>query len=327
MTPPLRQKMAKTEPGLLRRLKYFIEYAALCALSAVIGRLPEKLAVRAGVMLGRMLWLIGRRRRRIARDNIEKAMPGERTKKEVGRLVKEAFVHIGLTAVESLWMRGRVTKENIETRCRADGAETVAGVATEGRGAILCGPHLGNWEFFGAWVAARFGGLAALARPVNNPMVRKYTTRLRENLGISVLSTRDGVRPMIAALKRGEFLAVLIDQHVNRAFVPATFFGRKAATTAVVASLALKFGVPVIVGHSFRDGRSFRHHGYFEGPIELVRSGDHEADVLANTQRFNDKLEEIIRRHPEQWLWTHRRWKLADRLERDRQKEQAEHVG
>ncbi|MFH1730344.1 MAG: lysophospholipid acyltransferase family protein [Planctomycetota bacterium] len=312
--------------GVFRRLKYAAEYAALRALSAVIGLLPEKLAVRAGVMLGRALRLIGRRRRRIARENIKKAMPGEHTAEETRRLVKEVFVNISLTAVESLWMRSRVTKENIGTRCRADGADTVAGVAAEGRGAILCGPHLGNWEFFGAWIAARFGGVAALARPVNNPMVREYTTRLREDFGITVLSTRDGVRPMIAALKRGEFLAVLIDQHVNRAFVPATFFARKAATTAVVASLALKFDTPVFTGYSVRDGHSFRHHAHFEGPIELVRSGDHEADVLANTQRFNDKLEEIIREHPEQWLWTHRRWKLADRLERGSQKEEKMNV-
>jgi len=319
--------MSRNESGALRRLQFRAEYLALRALAAVVGLLPERAAVRAGVMLGWMLWLAGRRRRRIARENIEKAMPGERTKREAGRLVKEAFVHIGLTAVESLWMRSRVSKENIEQRLPVDGLDAIKREIGKGRGVLGFTPHLGNWELLGGSIAAGLGGFNVLARPVNNPMVWKYTTRLRESLGMTVLSTRDGVRPMIAALKRGEFLGVLIDQHVNRAFVPATFFGRKAATTAVVASLALKFDVLLVVGHSFRDGRSFRHHGYLEGPIELVRSGDHAADVLANTQLFNDKLEEIIRRHPEQWLWTHRRWKLADRLERDRQKEQAEHVG
>ena len=327
MTPPLRQRMAKTEPGVFRRLKYFIEHSALRALSVAVGLLPEKLAVWAGVMLGRMLWLTAGRRRRIARENIEKAMPGEHTAEETRRLVKEIFVNISLTAVEGLWMRSRVTKENIAARCRAEGTDTIAGAAAEGRGAIFCGAHLGNWELFGAWIATRLGGAAALARPVNTPTVRKYTTRLRESFGITVLSTRDGVRPMIRVLKDDGVLGILIDQHVNRAYAAVTFFGRPAATTAVPASLALRLGAPVFLVHSLRDGHSFRHHGYIEGPLELVRTGDNDTDVLANTQLFNDKIEQIVRRHPEQWLWTHRRWKLADRLERDRHKEQAEHVG
>ena len=319
--------MAKTKPGPPRRLQHLVEYAVLRVLGAAIGLLPEKLAVCAGVMFGRTLWLAGGRRRRIARRNIRKAMPGEYADKEVRRLVKEVFVHIGLTAVESIWMRSRSTKEDIEQRVPMDGLATMRRSLEKGQGAISVTLHLGNWELLGGRVAAGLGRANALARPVNNPMVRRYATRLREDLGITVLSTRDGVRPMIAALKRGEMLGVLIDQHVNRASVPATFFGRKAATTAVVASLALKFDAPVFVSYSLRDGRSFRHRAYVEGPVELVRSGDHDADVLTNTQRFNDKIEEIVRRHPEQWLWTHRRWKLADRLERGSQKEQTNHVG
>ena len=319
--------MSRTKPGLLRRLQYLIEYAVLRALDAAIGLLPEGAAVRAGVALGWLSWLACGRRRRIARQNIEKAMPGEYTDEEVWRLVKQVFLNIGLTAVESIWMRTRATKEDVEQRVPMDGLDTATHSCEKGRGMIGFTPHLGNWELFGGRLAVGLDRFNALARPANNPLVREYTTRLRENLGIIVLSTRDGVRPMIAALRRGETLGVLIDQHVNRAFVPATFFGRKAATTAVVASLALRLDLPVFVGYAARDGHSFRHHGHVEGPIELVRSGDREADVLTNTQLFNDKIEEIVRRHPEQWLWTHRRWKLADKLERGSQKEQAKNVG
>ena len=319
--------MARNKAGVLRRVQYAVEYAGVRLLSAVVGLLPERLAVFAGVTLGRTLWLVGVRRRGIARRNIEKAMPGERTKHEVRRLVRQVFINIGLTAVESLWMRTRITRANIEERFPGEGFDTVRRALLAGRGAVAFTPHLGNWELFGAFAAARLGTLNALARPVNNPMVGEYTTRLREGFGIKVLSTRDGVRPMIAALKSGEPLAILTDQHVNRACVPATFFGRKAATTAVIASLALRLDAPVFAAYSLRDGRSFRHRACFDGPLELIRTGDREADVLANTQMFNDKLEEIIRRHPEQWLWTHRRWKLADKLERDRQKEHAENVG
>ena len=319
--------MSGREPGPVRRLQHVIEYAVLRVVGAVIGLLPEGAAVRAGVTLGWLSWLASGRRRRIARQNIGKAMPGEYTDEEAGRLVREVFINLGLTAVENIWMQNRMTKENIEGRMPTDGLDRMRRSLEEDRGVISFTMHLGNWELLGGRVAAAVGQVSALARPVNNPMVRRYTTQLRESLGLTVLSTRDGVRPMIAALKRGEMLGVLIDQHVNRASVPATFFGREAATTAVVASIALKFDTPVFCSYSVRDGRSFRHHGHVEGPIELVRSDDHEADVLTNTQRFNDRIEKIVRRHPEQWLWTHRRWKLANQLERGSQKEQANHVG
>lgn len=311
--------MAGTESGLLLRLRYIGEYGAIRAISAVVGLLPEKLAEWAGVALGATLWLFAFGRRRIARRNIEKAMPGELTGREVRRLVRRAFLHVGLTAVETLWTRKRVTKENIEERFPVDGLGPIMDALAKGRGLIAVGMHLGNWELFGGCMAARLKGLGALARPVNNPLVRKYTTRLREQMGIEVLSTRDGVRPMLRALKENRPLGVLIDQHVNRAFVPVKFFGREAATTAVAAALALRTEAAVFVGYSLRDGYTFRHHGYFEGPMELIRTGDHEADVAANTQMFNDKLEEIIRRHPEQWLWTHRRWKLAERMGRQKE--------
>ena len=319
--------MSRNESGALRRLQFRAEYLALRALAAVVGLLPEKLAVRAGVWLGRALWLLAPRRRRIARENIEKAMPGERTPAEVARLVKDVFVNIGLTTTENLWMQKPSHRESLRDRMPISGIDGVARALEGGHGMLALTSHLGNWELFGGALAANLGKINALARPVNNPFVRAYTTRMREALGMTVLSTRDGVRPMIAALRRGEFLGILTDQHVNRAFVPATFFGRPAATTAVTASLALRLGAPVFVAWSVRDGRSFRHQGRLEGPVELVRTGDKEADIAANTQQFNDRIEAVVRERPEQWLWTHRRWKLADRSEQDDQKEQAEHVG
>jgi KDO2-lipid IV(A) lauroyltransferase len=318
--------MATDSGGVGRRLQYGAEYAAVRILSSLVGLLPERLAVWTGVALGRFLWLIAPRRRRIARDNLRRAMPDARSGPELRRLVREVFVHIGLTAVETLWMRRRVTRRTIEQRFPVEGIGELRSALAAGRGVIAFTPHLGNWELFGACMAVRLGQLNALARPVNNPGVRRYTTRLRRQFGIEVLSTRKGVRPMIRALRRGETLAVLIDQHVNRAFVPATFFGRPAATTAVVAALALRLDAPVVASYSVRQGHSFRHRGQIEGPIELVRTGDREADVLANTQRFNDLLEQAVRRHPEQWLWTHRRWKLADRTEQETQKEPRDHA-
>jgi Kdo2-lipid IVA lauroyltransferase/acyltransferase len=305
--------MSKTEPGLLTRVRYRVEYTCVRALSGLLGLMPEAVAVWTGKTLGRAFWLLSPWRRRVARENIEKAMPGEMSPADVRRLVRRVFVNIGLTAVETLWMRSHVDRDNVVERFPIENLDAVESLLTDGRGVLLTGGHLGNWELLGGSAAVQMGRMSALARPVNNPLVGAYTTRLREHFGIEPLSTREGVRPMMRALKGGHALAILMDQHVNRSSVPATFFGRDAATTAVVATLALRMDVPLLVSYGLRDGYSFRHRGYMEGPFELRRTGDQEADVLANTQMLNDKLEGIVRRHPDQWLWTHRRWKLADR--------------
>ena len=318
--------MSRDRTGFLRRMRHHIEYAALRAVAEAVGALPERWAVRAGKALGGLFWLLSPPRRRIARRNVELAFAGQLNRSQVERIVRSVFTHIGLTAAENLWMGRRVTREDVPRRFPVAGLGRFRKARSDGRGALVFLAHLGNWELFGNSVAAQVGGVAALARPVDNPQIRDYVTRLRESFGIRVLSTRDGIRPMLRALQAGELLGILIDQHVHRAFVPATFFGRKAATTAVVASLALRTNAPVFVAYSLRDGHSFRHHGYVEGPLELVRSDDREADVLANTQRFNDRLEELVRGHPEQWLWTHRRWKLAERGP-ERRKEATAHVG
>lgn len=294
------------------RIQYAAEYAVLFVLDLLIGILPERLAVCAGICVGKVYYFLSPYRRNIARRNLELAMPGKYSGEELDRIVKEVFVNIGLTTVESVWMKRRTDKAYVLSRLPLEGVAAALEAMKAGKGAITFSPHLGNWEMLGASVAAHLGGLNALARPTNNPYVEKYVTSTREKMNITVLSTREGVRPMIAALREGQAIGILIDQHVNRAGVEAKFFGRPAATTAVVSSLALRMDVPVFFCYTLREGRSFRHHGYVSGPVKLIDSGNKEADVLSNTQMLNDMIESAIKTKPEQWLWTHRRWKLAE---------------
>jgi len=312
--------MSKDNPGPFLRLKHVFEYASLRLTALVFSCMPEPLAVFCGKMLGRFFWLIGTKRRRLARRNIRKAMP-ELSDREVTRLLKKAALHIGLNTVEAFWARKRVRKEDLEDRFPIEGFELLKEAVDSGKGVICFSSHIGNWQRFGAFQAICLGGFSAPIRPASNPLIRKYMTRLRNEFQIEELSTRRGVRPMVGALRRGRLLVVLIDQHARAGYTEATFFGRKAATTSVVAALGLRLDVPVFAAYSLRDGFTFRHRGYIQGPLELIRTGNRDADVEANTQLFNDMVEEPIRRHPEQWFgWLYPRWKLADRLERKQKK-------
>ncbi len=117
------------------------------------------------------------------------------------------------------------------------------------------------------------------------------------------------MRTMLRSLKRNEIVGILIDQ--NMAWYEGVFvdyFGRPACTTNGLALLALHTGAPVLPGYIVRlpDGR----YRFVIGPeVEVTRTGDRDADVLANTQRFTKVIEETVRQYPDQWFWVHQRWK------------------
>lgn len=309
--------MADSEAGFSRRIRYWLEHAIVRAAWSFTEHLPEPLAIRCGATAGRISARLNASRRERARRNIELALGKELSPREIRRLLRRAATHIGLTTAETCWINRRIFSEDAAERFPVEGLHLLRDALAQGNGAICFSAHIGNWQYFGAMQALRLGGFSAPIRTPHNPYLVRFMTQLRNRVGIRELSTSEGVRPMLAALKRGDLLVVMIDQHARAGFAPTTFLGRAAATTAVVATLGLRRDVPVFFAYSLREGYSFRHRGYIEGPLELIRTGDYEADVTANTQRFNGMIEQVVRRCPEQWFgWGFPRWKLADKGER-----------
>lgn len=288
--------------------------------------LPEKAAVLGGRIFGCLFWHLSAKRRLRTLRHIEDALAGELGKEEIRRLARESFTHIGLTAIETLWAAKRVGKDDtfFDERFPVEGLDAVTDALATGRGVLGATMHLGNWELFGARLSAGLDKVVATALPGKNQRVSDRVNRIREQMGIRLISSEGGVRPMLAALKDGCLLGFLIDRHVETASAHTNFFGRDAATSTIVATLARRLDIPVFIGYSVRDGFSFRHHGFAEGPIELVKTDDRESDVRVNTQRFNDHFEAVVRKHPEQWLWVQKRWKLEKTLRREQRQEAAE---
>jgi Kdo2-lipid IVA lauroyltransferase/acyltransferase len=309
--------MSKKRPSLLRRARYLVEYALLRLLGVAAGLMPERLAIAFGVWLGGLLrWLRPTKRKRAER-NLRKAYGDELDEAAVKAVAKGSFIHFALTVVETVWARHRIDGDEIQRRFPLRSVDPIRAELATGRGALVCGMHVGNWELMGLSNVARLGGMTALARPPKNPMIGRYMGYVRQRMGLDILSTKDGARPIVRALKKGRPVFILIDQHVRNAATPATFFGRPASTSTVVASLARRLDLPVFLSYSVRDGHTFHHQAHMDGPIELVRTEDGASDVRENTQRLNDLMEVVVRRHPEQWCWAHRRWKLAKRQERE----------
>jgi Kdo2-lipid IVA lauroyltransferase/acyltransferase len=178
-----------------------------------------------------------------------------------------------------------------------------------GKGALLATAHFGNWETLGEMLIRRGVPLNALVRPLKGALnTRIAETRLR--VGAGLIYPKGAIQESYAALQRGESVYMLLDQALPaKAAVFVPFFGRLASTTPALAVAAQRTGMPVYVVMGIRNAEG-RVQMHVEGPIEPPARGT-PAPFVEHTARVTAALERTIRQHPEQWLWLHRRWKVA----------------
>jgi len=244
-------------------------------------------------------------RRRVTLDNLAAALP-ERTDAERKAIARGAYANMARTVVDSLRSIGD-SREELRTRVEVDDFTLVERLLSRGQGLLCATAHLGSWELFGASMA-QWVPLHAVVRPLKGGF-NAQLVEARQRSGLGLIAPRGALLGTVAALRRNEVVAMLIDQAIggkHSLFVP--FFGRPAATTPALSMAALRTGAPTVVAAALRDGGRLRLH--VEGPFEAEDTGHRERDLLAHTEKVTAALERLIRAHPEQWLWLHRRWKL-----------------
>jgi KDO2-lipid IV(A) lauroyltransferase len=177
----------------------------------------------------------------------------------------------------------------------------------QGQAAMFLSGHLANWEMMP--ILGRQLGYegATVVRPPNNPAVARYIEQQRGLNGPKAqIAKHAAVRRMIAMLKGGKVLYMLVDQKNNEGLA-APFFGRIAMTTPAPAALALKMKAKILIASNRRLQGSRFHVDVHPGP-DFAPSGDENADIQRLTEIITARIEEIIRADPAQWLWIHRRW-------------------
>jgi KDO2-lipid IV(A) lauroyltransferase len=193
-------------------------------------------------------------------------------------------------------------------RVEFEGDDRVRSAHAQGRGVIFVTGHFGFWEIQALVHALRLPPMAVLARTLDNPRLNTLLESLRTRTGNSVIYRQGAMRRVLRRLQSGESVGILIDQHIlSRDAINVTFFERPAATTPAVAALALRTGAAVIPLFALPLGGG-RYRMVYEPPVEPPASSSPEA-ILAFTQRCTDVLEMYVRRHPQLWLWMHRRWR------------------
>jgi len=283
------------------------EYAALRGAVAAMVRLSFSSAGRIGARIGSLGFSPLNIRRDVVERQLRAALP-ERDAPDIERIARAAYAHLGRTSIETAILPSYSSAQIIDLFESVQGWELVEKKLALGKGLILVTGHLGNWELGGAYIAARGLPIDAVARHMANPLFDRYLTKTRERIGMTVIHDEDAVKRVPRALRTGHAVAFLFDQGaVGLASTWVPFFGRFAKTPRGPAVFALRLGAPVMFGVALRQP-SGRYQLSFE-PIEVVETGDREADVDRIVADYSSVLERWIRRAPEQYLWHHRRWK------------------
>jgi KDO2-lipid IV(A) lauroyltransferase len=284
----------------------WLEFALVRAIAAGVHVFPMAMVRSAGAALGRGAYVVDRFHRRIALENLAQAFPSK-TAPERRALARAMFGHFGSLLLE-LMKFGTLSRDEMLRSIECDGEERVWQAYQQGRGVLFFTGHFGYWEMQAITQPLRVRPVSVLARPLDNPRLHAMLERLRTRTGNSVIYRQGAMRKVLRALADNRGVALLIDQHLHTPdAVYVDFFRRPAATTSALAALALRTGAPVIPVFALPLPRG-RYRFVYEHPVEPPDSNSPDA-VREFTQRCTDVLEMYVRRHPELWLWMHRRWR------------------
>lgn len=284
------------------RLRQALLPATVHGLATLFGLLSHGFALRLGRALGRLAWRLSGRDRRRALEHLSFAL-SELTVEERVRIARASFLSAGMNLAELLHLLKR-SRQEILRHLEIEGWENVAAAKASGRSILILTGHCGNWELIGT--VLHEGGVppAAVARPLEDAGLQKLLVDLRSHLGTTTIArgTRGAPRQLLEVLRGGGALAMLIDQDTKVDGVWVPFFGRPAFTPVGAAEIALRQKANVIP--SFIERRPGGNH-----LVRFLPALELPPDPREATARMTAKIEEQVRRRPEQWVWWHKRWR------------------
>ncbi len=270
---------------------------------------PIDLNLRSAQFLGWMWGKLVPKARQRAVNNLAEAFGEELSPAQIERLAVASMQNMAMTGIELLQAPRLVDRWTWPRYAELNNIQKVLELAVGQRGAILVSGHFGNFELLGQLMACFFGNFAAVMRPLNNPLVNEHLVAARRHTGLELIAKKGAVRVAEARLREGHLVGFVPDQDAGSSGIFVNFFGRPASTFKTVAVLACQHEVPVVVGYCRRMGRRFRHELGVEQVIRPDEWQNQDDPVHWITQTYTTAIERVVRRYPEQYLWTHRRWK------------------
>jgi Kdo2-lipid IVA lauroyltransferase/acyltransferase len=290
------------------RLQNQLLYKAVKAGFRLLGNLPVSLRHFCAVHLGRFLFAVDRKHRRIALKNLEIAFGDEKSPAQRHAIALRVFENLFHIVFEIGWSLN-LRPDQLPRYFSVSGLEDYHCADAKGKGVLFLVAHFGNWELWA--IGQHLAGIPAqvVYRPLDAPFLERFFQESRTRFGTKTIPTHRGtMRQIYMELRKGNAVAMLMDQSVDwYEGVFVDFFNHRACTSTGMALLALRSGAPVVPAFMIRTAKGF--HAVFGPELPLIRTGDKTKDIELNTQQYNRVIELYVRRFPDQWFWVHRRWK------------------
>ena len=294
--------------SLLTAIRHRIEYGAARLFLALVDRLPARAAPAFAAVLGNLAYAFAAGRRRTALENIRLAGVAA-TPAEVRRIARASFVHFALLTIESLQAARLLTPATHDNHIAFDAPPATRDLLGDpARGFLAASGHLGNWEVMARAISFD-KPVVAVAQPAKNPLVDRLMARRSADARYRTIPKREaGGTRLLRPLREGAILAIMIDQYALKKPVLVDFFGRPACSHRSIAALHLATRRPIVFFACRRIG-PMRFAVTLSEPLVFEPTGDKNRDLHAILKNLNERLERAIREAPEQYLWSHRRWR------------------
>ena len=269
----------------------------------LIGHLPRKPVLLLGTVAGLLYYASNRKRRVIARKNLEICFPHWPMEKRK-HMMRQHFRHFA-QAILDLGMIWSASEQRLERWVRIDGIEHCARAQRQGKPVILITPHVVSVDMSAVMISRHFA-MCTMMKDLRNPIVNDHVIAGRSRFGLKIYKRKGGIGRMIRELKRKSVCYYIPDQDLgakNSVFVP--FFGVQAATLSTLDRMVDLTGAVVMPVHSHLDPVSGRYHVTISEPL----SGFPTDDGRVNARLMNSVFEEVINAAPEQYMWTLRWFK------------------
>ena len=290
----------------------WLEYVVIRMVLGSLGILPRNAAFWLGVTTGRLAYHLLGKLRCVGMRNLEIAFP-DKSEANRTKILKAAFRNLGRVMATVSQFR-ELNAGNIADLIdyKIDPAYLAAyeKIKSDGRGRILLGGHIGNWELQAFSYSVVFEPISFLARKMDNPMIEEMILAVRTRFGNKQIDKKNSATQIMRTLRGGGTIGILADVNSHPkegVFVP--FFGIPACTASGVAMLAVRANAVIVPAFAIWDETRGKYFMAHDNIIEPVNSGDRKRDIEETTALFVAATERIIRAYPEQWIWIHRRWK------------------
>lgn len=293
-----------------RKIKYPVLVAGIRLFIFTVRLLPRKLELARFKWRGRLAYYIVKKEREKCKNHMRLAYGDSKSEKEIDQMARKMFEYLALNFCDMAYSFHYRTQEEFSKIWDVKGLEHLEAAHKQGRGVLVSTCHVGSWEF--SAIAPPILGFetSAVSAPLKNARINKIIVDSREARGMKNISRGKGkAMPLILeALKKGDAMVIMIDQDIVAKGCFVDFYDRPAFTSTGAAKIAMDADVPVVTMVT-RRLPNMKHGIEFFPAFEMEKTGNVKNDLIENTKRIHQPLEELIKQYPEQWVWFHERWK------------------